>query len=371
MTKQAHVADYKKKVVAELTALMREYPIIAAVNMENLPTPQLQSIRASIRQNVVLRMAKRRLIKIAIDQVKSEKKGIAELEPYLTGMPALIFTSENPFTLFKSLKKSKSKAPAKAGQTAPNDIIVKAGPTPFSPGPIISELGSVGIKSGIEGGKVSVKEDAVVVREDEVIKQKVAELLTRLGITPMEVGLNLTAAFENGIILRKQDLDIDEEKFIADVASAARWAVNLAVEAGYHTKEVIELMITKAFRDSKALALEQNILADAVAGPILAKAEAHMNALRIAANITVVEKPKQAADQKENSAESGAAKTTEEKVAEMVQATKDFAAGKKEPEGPSAEALVDEAKAEDTVRPKSDAEKVPSAHELAKKAKKK
>jgi large subunit ribosomal protein L10 len=42
--------------------------------------------------------------------------------------------------LYKILQKSKSSAPAKAGQTAPNDIYVKAGKTSFAPGPIIGEL---------------------------------------------------------------------------------------------------------------------------------------------------------------------------------------------------------------------------------------
>ena len=197
---QAHVAQYKKDVVSQLVKLMQDYPIIGVVNMEGLPAPQLQMMRAQLRKNCHLTMTKRRFIKLALEQSKSSKQGIEKLEASLGGMPALIFTKENPFKLSKTLAKSKSPAPAKAGQTAPRDIIVPKGPTPFAPGPIIGELAVVGIKSGVEGGKVAVKEDSVVAKAGEKIKPKVAEILTRLNILPMEVGLGLVAVYENGII---------------------------------------------------------------------------------------------------------------------------------------------------------------------------
>ena len=36
---QAHVSEEKKKTVAELKELIKEYPIIGAVNMENMNFP--------------------------------------------------------------------------------------------------------------------------------------------------------------------------------------------------------------------------------------------------------------------------------------------------------------------------------------------
>ena len=181
----AHVAEYKKRIVENIVKLAKEYPIVGAVNMENLPAPQLQAMKAQLRGKVVLVMTKKRLIKIALEKLKSERKDIEKLEEHLNGMPALIFTGESPFKLSRILQKNKSKAPAKGGQIAPRDIMVNKGSTGFAPGPIIGELGMVGIKTGVEGGKVAVKEDTVVVRQGEQIKPKVAEILTRLGIEPM------------------------------------------------------------------------------------------------------------------------------------------------------------------------------------------
>ncbi|ENO12049.1 ribosomal protein L10 [Thermoplasmatales archaeon SCGC AB-539-C06] len=277
---EARVSEYKKKVVDEFVKLIKEYPIIATVNLEMMPTPQLQVMRGKLRGKVVLRMSKRRLMKIAIEKTKADKKDIEKLEPYLKGMPALLFTKESPFKLNKILVQNKSKAPAKAGQTAPNDIVIPAGPTPFAPGPIIGELGMIGIKSGVEGGKVAVKEDSVVAKEGEVIKPKVAEILTRLNIKPMEIGLDLTAAYEDGVIYTKDVLSIDEKAFMEQLNTAATEAFNLAVEAGYFTKDTVELLLPKAFNEAKALALEANIMADAIAEELVAKAEMQAKTLK-------------------------------------------------------------------------------------------
>ena len=101
---EARVSEYKKKVVDEFFKLIKEYPIIAAVNLEMMPAPQLQVMRGKLRGKVVMRMSKRRLMKIAIEKAKTDKKDIEKLEPYLKGMPALLFTKESPFKLKSSVR---------------------------------------------------------------------------------------------------------------------------------------------------------------------------------------------------------------------------------------------------------------------------
>jgi len=99
--------------------------------MKDLPAPQLQSMRAELREKISLFMTKKTLMRIALEKAKNDKKGIEELEKYFYGMPALIFSNESPFKLSRILQKSKTSAPAKSGQTAPADIIIKKGPTPL------------------------------------------------------------------------------------------------------------------------------------------------------------------------------------------------------------------------------------------------
>jgi large subunit ribosomal protein L10 len=282
----AHVSQKKKDVVDDFKKLLKEYPIVGAVNMENLPAPQLQTMRSLLRGKVVLRMTKRRLLKLAFEDAKANRPGVEKLLSFMEiGMPAVLFTKENPFKIYKTIEKNKSPAPAKAGQIAPKDIEVKAGPTPFLPGPIIGELGSIGIKTGVEGGKVAIRQDTVVVRQGQPIKASVASLLSRLGINPMEIGLDVVAIFEDGIVYTKDILSVDEKKYISDLTTAATWAFNLSVEAAIPSKDNADALIGKAFRDSKGLALERGILASGVVDEIIGNTHIQMLNLKSILNI--------------------------------------------------------------------------------------
>ena len=269
---KAHASDKKKEAVKQLSQFMDKYNYIAAVDMENLPAKQLQNMKETLRKTVVMRMAKRNIIQLAI--AKCKKDNIAALNDYMKGMPALLFTNDDPFTLYNQIKKSKSSAPIKAGQKAPNDIVVKAQTTSFSPGPIIGELGAYRIKTGIEGGKVAIKSDAVVAKEGDIIDGKLAAILQRLGIEPMEIGLAITAVYEDGKILTRDVLDIDEDEYFRNIQSAYNSGIALSMSIGYVTAETSLLLIQKAYREALSLALEADILTDATVGNVLAKAEA-------------------------------------------------------------------------------------------------
>lgn len=278
-------ADYKTKAspakrqaVKEFTKLIDEYPLVGVVDVENLPALQLNRMRGQLRDTVLIKMSKRRLLALAIEG--SKKKNIKELLPHLKGMPAILFTKESPFKLFKILKKNKSKAPIKGGQTAPNDIVVPAGPTSFAPGPVIGELGSFGIKSGVENGKIAIKEDSVVAKDGDEVSAKLAGLLTRLGIEPMEIGLNLTAIWENGEILTKDVLDVDEDAFRKDFEAAAAQAFNLAFNAGFPTADTVLPLIQSAHGEAYRLAVAQDVMTEETKEIILAKAESQATAVK-------------------------------------------------------------------------------------------
>ncbi len=249
---KAHIADWKKKEVIDLVLLLEKYKIIAVADMTNMPSVQLQKMRSTLKDSVVIKMSKKSLILIAIDNIKS-KHNIVLLKEYVRGMPALLLTNDNPFKLAKILNNNKSAAPAKGGQIAPNDILIKAGPTSFPPGPIIGELAQIGLKAGIVDGKVAIKEDKIIVYAGEVIPQQVAGILTRLGIEPMEIGINLTAAYENGVIFANNILSVDQKKFILNLKNVIVSALNLSVYIAFPTKENINVLIKKAIIQTKAL----------------------------------------------------------------------------------------------------------------------
>ncbi len=266
------VNENKKQLVQKLTKDIQDSPIVGLVNFENLPAQQLQGMRAMLREkNVKIIMARKKLLKLALTQ--SKKEHIEQLIEKIKGLPALIFTESNPFTLYSMIQKNKSEAPAKAGQTSPKEIIIKAGATNFAPGPIISELAAVGIKTKVENGKLAIIDDVTVAKEGDVITQKLAETLKRLDIKPMEVGLDLVAVWENGTVFEAKQLHIDEAEYLQNITQAAQWAMNLAVETAYLTTETTGTLLQKAFREAKAVAVEQGILSEETVNEILSKTE--------------------------------------------------------------------------------------------------
>jgi len=271
------VTQKKLDAVKELSKLAEEYPIIGLVDLEGLPTPQLQQMREQLRGTVLIKITKKRIIQRVLKNVK--KENIDKLNDHLKGIPGLLFTKESPFKLYKTLQKNKSNTFAKAGQVAPADVYVRAGPTNFAPGPIIGELGALGIKAGVEAGKIAIKEDKLVAKEGDVISAKLAPILMRLDIKPMEIGLNLVVAYENGTLYDKKILAVDEQEYINNITEIARSAINLSFNIGYYTKETIELFISQATQKAKNLALNSDILTKDTVSDVLGKAEMQAKAI--------------------------------------------------------------------------------------------
>jgi large subunit ribosomal protein L10 len=263
-------AQVKKDVIKKIEKLAKEYPIIGILNMESLPAANLLRIKRSLKGKAEMLMTRKTLLELAIKKLKLEN-GEALVEQ-LKGMPALMFTKENPFAIYRIIKKSKSPAAAKPGQIAPRDIVLPAGPTPFGPGPIISEFAMLGVKAGVENGKVAIKQDSTIVKEGEPIKPGVASMLQKLNIEPMEIGMDLACVYEKGVIYGKKVLDIDEEQFMTDLLTSAQNAINLAVEIGLPTKDTIEILLSKASKEGTTLAEEANFMAKGMEMDILAKA---------------------------------------------------------------------------------------------------
>lgn len=201
----------------------------------------------------------------------------------INGQSAVIATDMNPFKLFAQLKAARTNAPAKGGEIATYDIEVKAGDTPFKPGPIVGELQKVGIPAAIQEGKVVIKTDKVLVPKGEKISQEIAQMLTRLEIFPVEIGITLNGVFEEGSIFQPDVLDIDIDEFLGKMKQASVDAFTLAVETSWITKDTIEPLLIKAYYNAFTLAIEQGIMNKQTIEHLISKANAQMMNLK---NIT-------------------------------------------------------------------------------------
>ena len=223
-----HLPAWKKDEVAEIKKHAKEYTLIGLVDMYGIPAQQVQQIRRNLRGKAVIKVTRNTLIEHALAEIGGDAKGLTK---FISGHSAVIFSNDNPFKLYKQLEKTKTKMAAKAGETAPEDIVVEKGPTSFKPGPIVGELQQAGIPAAIEGGKVKIRETKTIVKKGAVISAKIAGVLIKLDIKPMDVGLALQAAFHEGTIYEPSVLSVDETKLLAQLQLAGQQAFNLSVNA--------------------------------------------------------------------------------------------------------------------------------------------
>ncbi|MGZ7066864.1 MAG: 50S ribosomal protein L10 [Methanobacterium sp.] len=273
----AHVAQWKKEEVEDIKELISSHEVVAMANLADIPAPQLQKMRRNLKDTTTIKMSRKTLMSLALGE--SEKNNIDALNDHMEGQPALIFTNMNPFKLYKILEDSKTAAPAKAGSIAIADIVVPKGATAFKPGPILGELQKVGIPAKIEKGKIVITKDKVIVAEGEAVPRDVAGILTRLEIEPMEVGIDLIAAYEDESVYTSDLLTLDTEKTLSDIQKAFSQALNLSVNASIYTKEAMPLIIQNAVSKSMNLALNAEILTSKTTDLLLSKAYSQMLAL--------------------------------------------------------------------------------------------
>jgi len=275
----AHVAPWKKEVVKEFTDAMKAHKVVAVVDLHGIPSAQLQTMRRGMRPKASIMMSRNTLMDIAIDEAAKEKPGLEKIKELMGGQVAIVATDANPFKLFREMESTKTAAPAKPGDIAPDDIEVKAGDTPFKPGPIVGELQKVGIPAGIEGGKIVIKKDKVLVKKGDPISAELAAVLPKLEILPMTVGMDLRGVFEDGLIYKKEVLDIPADYYQSMLALGARNALGLAVEIVYTTPESIGPLMAKAYREAVAVSVKGAIPTKDTIKILLAKAEASMLAV--------------------------------------------------------------------------------------------
>ncbi len=283
----AHVASWKKDKVQELADIMVKNQVVAIVDIHGIPSPQMQAIRRSMRKSAAVLMTRNNLVLIALDEAAKQKPGLEKLKPLIAGQCAIVATPMNPFKLFQEMEASKTKAPAKPGDVALEDIVVKEGETPFKPGPIVGELQKVGIPAAIEGGKIVIRKEKVLVEKGHKVSDDLAKILPKLKIFPMIVGMNLVAAYEEGIVYGRDVLNVPKDYYPMMLATASRNAIALGVKLAYPTEQTINPLLAKAYREATALSIKAAIPTKDNIKLLLAKANAEM--LAVAARVPGLE----------------------------------------------------------------------------------
>jgi large subunit ribosomal protein L10 len=290
----------KAQEVEELRELIEKYKTIGIAGLQKVRAVQLQELKKRLQGIAYLRVVKNTLVKRAMAKCKG-KVGIEKLEKYFTGSNILLFTDLNPFKLAILLQKSRVRITAKAGDVASFDVVVPAGNTGLAPGPIISQLNAVGLPTRIESGSVWINRDTLVVKQGEVIDARLASVLSKLRIKPVEAGLIMKVVYDDGLIITKEQLRVDLDEVGRNLERIRADAFNLALNIGYPVPENVELLLQLAFQQAFTLAMNAGVPTKETISGLLR--EAHTEALSLSAKVSGIKEKKVEAPAKETKKE--------------------------------------------------------------------
>ena len=245
------VPEYKVKETKELVELIENNNTIMFASIRGLPASNFQKIKKALRDKAAVKVIKKRALLRAIED--SKKEGIKELEEHLKEDIAFLASKEDAFELSRILGESKSPVRAKAGQEAVEDVQIEPGMTELPAGPAVSELGSLGLQVKITDGKIEIMQPKVIVKSGEEVTETAASVMSKLDITPFEVGFIPLIAYDSNTGKIFTDLNIDSEQAVSELKDLFARARGMAVNLGYSTKDTITMILGKAASHEGAL----------------------------------------------------------------------------------------------------------------------
>jgi large subunit ribosomal protein L10 len=275
------VLEEKIGEVEEIKELLKGYKSIGIASLQKVRAAQLQELKKNLAGQVYMKVMKNTLTKLAIEGM--EKGDLKKLEEYLEGANLFLFTNLNPFKLALLLERGKVKTAAKSGDTSAMDVVIPAGSTGQPPGPIISQLNAVGLPTRIESGSVWVSKDTLVVRKGETISERLAAVLSKLGIKAVEAGLSMKAVLDEGLMISQDLLKIDLEETRRSLEQSHGEAFGLSLSIAYPTPENIAVFLQTAHQKAFALSLNAAVPTKETITHLIRKANTEMLSLNTAA----------------------------------------------------------------------------------------
>jgi len=259
---------------AQMYQLMQEMPkkysVTALVRMEKVRASQLLPLRKKLQGEVEIVSIKDKIARKAFE--KLDVPGAEKMKEMLTGQCVFMFTNMSPFKLNVLLGKNKVLLVARGGDTASIDVVVPPKNTGIAPGPMLTEFKDNKIPTKIDQGTIWILKETTPVKKGEVISTKLAALLGKLDIKPIEARIVLNSALSESILFSEEDLVVDVDAFRDKIAQANQNALALSTEIAYVTEDNIAQILAKASQAGISLSVEAAYVTDETKEQILQKA---------------------------------------------------------------------------------------------------
>ena len=291
--------EYPKKkaqMYQLLQDLPKKYNVTALVRMEKVRGSQLLPLRKKLQNEVKIVSIKDKIARKAFE--KLDIPGIKKLKEKLTGQCLFMFTNMSPFKLNVLLGKNKIMLAARGGDIASVDVVVPPKNTGIAPGPMLTEFKENKIPTKIDQGTIWILKETTPVKKGEVVSTRLAALLGKLDIKPIEAGIVLNSALSESVLFTEEELVVDVEKFREKLIQAAQEAKSLSIEIAYITPDNAEQLISKAAQSARSLSIESGFLTDETKEQILQKAhgQAQNISSKLPAEATTDDAPAEKAD---------------------------------------------------------------------------
>ena len=253
-----------------LQDLPKKYSVTALVRMEKVRASQLLPLRKKLQGEVEIVSIKDKIAQKSLE--KLDIPGIEKMKEKLTGQCLFMFTNLSPFKLNVLLGKNKVLLTARGGDVASVDVVVPPKNTGIAPGPMLTEFKENKIPTKIDQGTIWILKETTPIKKGEIISTKLAALLGKLDIKPIEAGIILNSALSEGVLFTEEELTVDVEKFRERIANAYQNALSLSIEAAYVTNDNIEQILVKGSRSAHSISTEAAYITDENKEEILQKA---------------------------------------------------------------------------------------------------
>lgn len=267
----------KAQMYQQLQELPNKYKVVALVRMEKVRSSQLLPLRKKFKGEVEIVSVKDKVAQKSLSTLKIP--GIEKLAEKLVGQCVLMFTNMSPIKLNILLGKNKIMMAARGGDKASIDVVIKAGNTGITPGPILTDFKEAGVSTKIDQGTVWITKDSVAAKKGDVISGKLATLLSKLDVKAVEAGIVLNSALEDKVVYNQEELTVDVEAYRTAFAQAHQEALSLSIEIGYVTKENVNIILGKAAQQARSLAIAAGFLTDDTKDATIQKASGQAKAL--------------------------------------------------------------------------------------------
>jgi len=260
----------KTQMYQLMQELPKKYSVTALVRMEKVRASQLLPLRKKLLGEVEIVSIKDKIAKKAFE--KLDVPGAEKMKEMLTGQCVFMFTNMSPFKLNVLLGKNKVLLVARGGDTASIDVVVPPKNTGIAPGPMLTEFKENKIPTKIDQGTIWILKETTPVKKGGVISTKLAALLGKLDIKPIEARIVLNSALSESILFSEEDLVVDVDAFRDKIAQANQNALALSTEIAYVTEDNIAQILAKASQAGISLSVEAAYVTDETKEQILQKA---------------------------------------------------------------------------------------------------